>query len=154
MAGDLMVHLISGMLFTWGLNEAPKRAMAMGGILRFKDGRNMPDVHTSLFEYGNVPVYIRLNLGSETPEVAALPRLEGHPRARRERPDLTPQAGDRYRPQLLRLGFPQALREEYVKQWHAEHDPKPGEEPLRDALSYRGLVRRHAALTSGSSSRR
>ena len=44
MAGDLMVHLISGMLYAWGLNEAPTRAMAMGGILRWKDGRNMPDV--------------------------------------------------------------------------------------------------------------
>ena len=29
----------------------------------------MPDVHTSLFEYGDVPVHMRLNLGSETPEV-------------------------------------------------------------------------------------
>ncbi len=48
-AGDLMVHLISGMLYVWGKNEAPKRAMALGGILRWKDGRNMPDVHTSLF---------------------------------------------------------------------------------------------------------
>ena len=68
-AGDLMVHLISGMLYTWGINEAPTRVVAMGGIRRFKDGRNMPDVHMSLFEYGDVPVYIRLNLGSETPEV-------------------------------------------------------------------------------------
>ena len=68
-AGDLMVHLITGMLCTWGLNEAPTRVVAMGGIRRFKDGRNMPDVHLSLFEYGDVPVYIRLNLASETPEV-------------------------------------------------------------------------------------
>ena len=68
-AGDLMMHLISGMLFTWGINEAPTRVVAMGGIRRFNDGRNMPDVHTSLFEYGDVPVHIRLNLGSETPEV-------------------------------------------------------------------------------------
>jgi predicted dehydrogenase len=34
LAGDLMVHLISGMLYTWGLNEAPRRAQATGGILR------------------------------------------------------------------------------------------------------------------------
>ncbi len=43
-AGDLLVHLISGMQFVLGLNEAPKRVMSMGGILRWKDGRNMPDV--------------------------------------------------------------------------------------------------------------
>ena len=68
-AGDLLVHLISGMQFVLGLNEAPKRVMSMGGILRWKDGRNMPDVHATLFEYGNVPVYMRLNLGTEMPEI-------------------------------------------------------------------------------------
>ena len=46
-AGDLLVHLISGMMFVLGWNEPPKRAMAMGGILRWKDGRNMPDVQAS-----------------------------------------------------------------------------------------------------------
>ena len=68
-AGDLLVHLISGMQYVMGINEPPKRAMAMGGILRWKDGRNMPDVHSTLFEYGNIPVYMRLNLGTETPEI-------------------------------------------------------------------------------------
>ncbi|HEX3106519.1 MAG TPA: Gfo/Idh/MocA family oxidoreductase, partial [Terriglobales bacterium] len=43
-AGDLLVHLVSGMMFMAGINEAPKQAMAMGGIRRWKDGRNMPDV--------------------------------------------------------------------------------------------------------------
>src|SRR5436190_2697676 len=36
-AGDLMVHLISGMLVMLGINEPPKRAMAAGGIRLFKD---------------------------------------------------------------------------------------------------------------------
>jgi predicted dehydrogenase len=68
-AGDLLVHLVSGMMFVLGWNEAPKRAMAMGGILRWKDGRNMPDVHASLYQYGEIPVYMRLSLGTEMPEV-------------------------------------------------------------------------------------
>src|SRR5437764_1257058 len=68
--GDLMVHLLSGMLFTLGWNEAPRSASALGGILRWKDGRNMPDFHTVLFDYHGIPVYVRLDLGSATPEVA------------------------------------------------------------------------------------
>src|ERR1700674_2328184 len=68
-AGDLLVHLISGMQFVLGINEPPKRVMSMGGILRFPDGRNMPDVHATLFEYGELPVYMRLDLGCETPEI-------------------------------------------------------------------------------------
>jgi predicted dehydrogenase len=106
-AGDLMVHVISGMLFTWGLNEAPSRAMALGGILHFKDGRNMPDVHASLFEYGEVPVYVRLTLDTEAPSYYA-------------------------------FGFPREMREKYFKQWHERHDPKPGQEPLRDGVTWKG----------------
>ncbi len=137
-AGDLMVHLISGMLYTWGLNEAPSRAMAMGGIRRFDDGRNMPDVHMSLFEYGSVPVYIRLDLGSETPEVLRFLGSKGILELTETSVTFTPQAGVDTAPSYYAGGFPQAMREAYVKKWHEEHDPKPGEEPLGDSVTYRG----------------
>src|SRR5690348_930010 len=55
-AGDLMVHLISGMQFVLGINKPPSRASATGGIFRWKDGRNMPDMHAVLFEYDNIPM--------------------------------------------------------------------------------------------------
>ena len=58
-----MVHLLSGMLMTLGWNEAPRSASALGGIFRWKDGRNMPDLHTVLFDHHGVPVYVRLDLG-------------------------------------------------------------------------------------------
>jgi predicted dehydrogenase len=137
-AGDLMVHLISGMLYTWGINEAPTRVVAMGGIRRFKDGRNMPDVHMSLFEYGDVPVYIRLNLGSETPEVLRFLGSKGILELAETSLTFTGQAGVDTGPSYYASSFPQAMRNEYVEQWHAENDPKPGEEPLHDAVSYRG----------------
>jgi predicted dehydrogenase len=68
--GDLMVHLLSGMQFTLGWNEPPRSATALGGIVRWKDGRNMPDLHAVLFDYHGVPVYVRLGLGTETPELS------------------------------------------------------------------------------------
>src|SRR6266436_5390793 len=40
-AGDLLVHLVSGMMFMLGVNEPPKRVLSTGGILRWKDGRDM-----------------------------------------------------------------------------------------------------------------
>ena len=152
-AGDLMVHLISGMLFTWGINEAPTRVIAMGGIRRFNDGRNMPDVHTSLFEYREVPVHIRLNLGSETPEVLRFLGSKGILELAETSLTFSSQAGVDTGPSYYSASFPQALREEYVKQWHADHDPKPGQEPLQDALSTRETHTTTRGLTSGSSSR-
>jgi predicted dehydrogenase len=137
-AGDLMVHLISGMLFAWGINETPKRAMAMGGILRWKDGRNMPDVHTSLFEYGNVPVYIRLNLGCETPEVLRFLGSKGILELTETGVTFAPQPGVDTAPSYYDQGFPRAMREEYAQKWHQEHDAKPGEEAVLEGESYRG----------------
>jgi len=60
----LMVHLLSGMQKTLGWNEAPRSATSIGGIFRWKDGRNMPDTLLVLFDYHGIPVYVRLNLGS------------------------------------------------------------------------------------------
>ena len=48
-AGDLLVHLVSGMMFILDINAAPRQAMSMGGIRRWKDGRNMPDVQAAVF---------------------------------------------------------------------------------------------------------
>ena len=44
-AGDLLVHLVSGMIYMLGMNRPPTQAMSVGGIRRWPDGRNMPDVH-------------------------------------------------------------------------------------------------------------
>ncbi len=137
-AGDLMVHLLSGMLFTWGINQAPTRVTAMGGIRRFNDGRNMPDVHLSLFEYGDVPVYIRLNLGTETPEILRFLGSKGILDLTETAITFRAQHGVDTAPSYYTGSFPAPLRDEYVETWHAEHDPKPGEEPLTDGVSYEG----------------
>ena len=101
-----MVHLISGMLFMLGINEPPTRVVAMGGIRRFKDGRNMPDVHMSLFEYGDVPVYMRLNLGSEMPEVLRFQGSKGILELTETSLTFTPPGRRRYRTQLLHVQLP------------------------------------------------
>ncbi len=92
-AGDLLVHLVSGMMFVLGWNEPPNRAMAMGGILRWKDGRNMPDVHATLFQYGDIPVYMRLNLDTEMPETYSFQGSKGILEMTEFGLTYTPQAG-------------------------------------------------------------
>jgi predicted dehydrogenase len=138
-AGDLLVHLISGMMYAVGWNEPPKRAMAMGGILRWKDGRNMPDVHAALFEYGNIPVSMRLNLGTETPEVLRIMGSKGFLEIGEFSMTHSPQPGVDMAPSYYAYGFPRAMREQYFNQWHAEHDPKPGQESLAEAVTYRSI---------------
>jgi predicted dehydrogenase len=137
-AGDLLVHLISGMLFVLGLNQAPTEAMAMGGIRRWKDGRNMPDVHATLFKYGDLPVYMRLNLGTETPEEYRFMGSKGILDLNGSGLTFTPQAGVDTAPSYYANSFPKSLHEAYVKQWHKEHDPAPGQESAEEVVSYHG----------------
>jgi len=137
-AGDLMVHLISGMLFTLGWNEAPRSAQALGGIYRWKDGRDMPDLHTVLFDYHGIPVYVRLGLGTETPEMARFMGPKGILDAGEFDLKYSPQAGVDTQPSYYASSFPSKMREEYFMQWHAEHDPQLGKEPTDEEVAYHG----------------
>jgi predicted dehydrogenase len=49
-AGDLFVHLFSGTHFITN-SHGPTRAVAMGGLRYWKDGRDQPDVLLGLFDY-------------------------------------------------------------------------------------------------------
>ena len=121
-----------------GWNEPPTRAMSMGGILRFSDGRNMPDVQATLFEYGKIPVYLRLNLGCETPEMYRFQGSKGMLEVTEFTITYYPQSGEDSAPSYYASSFPRAMREAYYKKWHAEHDPAPGKEPLAETINYKG----------------
>lgn len=49
-AGDLFVHLLSGIHFITD-SKGPKTIFATGGLSYWKDGRNVPDVMTAVMEY-------------------------------------------------------------------------------------------------------
>ena len=136
--GDLMVHLISGMQHTLGWNEPPRSASALGGIFRWKDGRNMPDLHAVLFDYHGIPVYVRLSLGAETPELARFMGPKGILEAGAFDLRYSPQQGVDTSPSYYSTSFPQKMRDEYYSQWHAEYDPPLGHEPISDDVVYHG----------------
>ena len=139
-AGDLMVHLVSGMQFITGINQAPTRATAIGGIYRWKDGRNMPDVHAALFNYGETPAYVRLTLGTETPEAIRIMGSKGILEVSGGSVTHIPQTGLDHAPSYYSISFPKAMRDEYTKKWHEEHDPPLGHELVSENIVYRGTV--------------
>lgn len=50
----------------------------------------------------------------------------------------SPQAGVNTGPSDYAFSFPAKMREEYLKQWHAEHDPRLGKEPVNEDVFYNG----------------
>ena len=137
-AGDLMVHLLSAMLFTLDWNEPPRSAVSLGGIYRWKDGRDMPDLQTVLFDYHGIPVYICLDLSTETPELARYMGPKGILDTTEFGIHYTPQSGEDTGPSYYDSSFPAKMRAEYVQQWHAKHDPAIGKEPLAEQTIYSG----------------
>lgn len=137
-AGDLMVHLLSGMQCITGINAVPDRADSVGGIFRWKDGRNMPDVQTTLFRYGTVPVSVRLTLGTATPEVTRVMGPKGILEVSDNSVIYTPQTGEETSPDYGLNGFPAAMHAAYEKEWHAAHDAELAAHPLEDVTVWHG----------------
>src|SRR6266566_5001725 len=134
MLGDLT--LVEGWL---GRNEPPKQAAAVGGIRRWKDGRNMPDVHATIYYYGDtdLPVYMRLNLGTEMPEQYRIQGSKGVLEVSGNTLTFTPQDGKDRWPSYYTGSYPRALRDVYDTQWHKEHDLQAGQAPpLTETVSF------------------
>jgi len=70
--GDLFVHLLSSMHFILS-SLGPERVMATGGLRYWKDGREVPDVLSGLFDYPETSrhpafnLYLRVNFADSNP---------------------------------------------------------------------------------------
>jgi predicted dehydrogenase len=137
-AGDLLVHLMSGTLFVLGLNEPPTQAMAVGDIRRWKDGRNMPDVHAVNFSYRGLPVSMRLNLGTAIQELYRIHGSKGLMEITSTSITFTPQLGIDTNPSYYASSFPRELREAYFKKWQEENGPKLRQLPMSEGITIRG----------------
>ena len=137
-AGDLLVHLISGMMVMLSINEPPKQAFAVGGIRHWKDGRNMPDVHATSYYYGDLPVYMHLNLATSMPEVYRFQGSKGILEVSSDTVTFSPQTSQDSSPSYYAYSFPKALREAYFAQWHAENDARVEKEALSQTITFRG----------------
>jgi predicted dehydrogenase len=137
-AGDLLVHLISGMMFMLGINEPPRQASAVGGIRRWKDGRNMPDVHLCVYYYRDLPVDMRLNLGTDAPETYRFHGSKGILEVTGSMITYSPQTGTDSYPSYYAGSFPRAMREAYEKKWHEENDARVAREAMTETVTFRG----------------
>lgn len=138
MAGNLMVHLLSGMQFAAGINAVPNQATTVAGIYRWKDGRNMPDVQSTVLQYGKVPVNVRLTLATETPETTRLLGTHGVVEVANNSVTWIPQLGIDTSPSYYSQSFPNAMRAKYDREWHAKNDPILAKHPTQEATVWHG----------------
>lgn len=126
LAGDLFVHLISGIHFITGTNTVAKRAQSSGGLFHFKDGRDFPDLIETMYDYPNFRVNLRCNLNNDQAQFIGFYGTKGTLVMRDTTLTYTPQ-DTRPKPEDYSiLGWPKALREQYLEQFEREHpNPQP-----------------------------
>lgn len=98
----------------------------------------MPDVHAVLYSYGDLPVYMRLNLGTEMPETYRIQGSKGILEVTGSTLTFTPQSGKDTYPSYYTGSYPRAMREAYETQWHKDNDAALSSRPLAEVITFRG----------------
>jgi predicted dehydrogenase len=125
LGGDLFVHLISGIHFISGTNTVAQRAQSSGGLFHFKDGREFPDLIETIYDYPNFRVSLRCNLNNDGGEFIAFYGTQGTLIIKDSTLSYKPE-DTRPKPEGYSVnGWPRALREQYLKEWHEQHPPTP-----------------------------
>jgi len=61
LGGDLFVHMLSGIQAITGMNTVASRAYSSGGLYRYKDGREFPDLLETVYDYPGMQVHVHCN---------------------------------------------------------------------------------------------
>jgi len=130
LAGDLFVHLISGIHFITSTNTIAQRAQSTGGLFRWKDGREFPDLIETFYDYPNFRVVLRCNLNNDGGGLLGFYGAKATMVIKDS--TLTFKTQDaRPQPESYSIyGWPAKLRDEYLKKWHEEN-------PLPTPLDFR-----------------
>jgi predicted dehydrogenase len=125
-AGDLFVHLFTGLHFITG-SLGPTRIVTTGGLRFWNDGRDVPDVVLALFDYPKTdrhPAFnltLRVNFAEGGEEGSGL-RFVGSEGVMTVSSDVT--LAKRPRPHDLSYtldSFPKALQEQFLKENRSKH---------------------------------
>jgi len=135
LGGDLFVHLISGIMFITGTNEVASRAQSTGGLFRWKDGRQFPDLIQTFYDYPNFRVDMRCNLNNDGGEFIGFYGDKGTMIIKGSTLTYSPQ-NTLPEPEGYSIeGWPADLRKQYLTEWEREHPlPAPYASKLTEEL--------------------
>ena len=125
-AGDLYVHLLSGIQRASGINAIPDRAYSTGSLTHFTDGRDFPDLISTLYDYpAAVTVSLHCNQNNAGADIAVFHGSEGTMVIDGDALTVTPQ-DTRPQPEGYSLdGWTAAAKQQYLSEWHAANPAPP-----------------------------
>lgn len=136
-AGDLFVHLFSGLHFVTGV-LGPSRIYATGGLRFWKDGRDVPDVMLGLYDYpaqGKLPAFnlaLRVNFVNGASENSGFRFVGSEGTLSIGRGVTLSRVPRETEPGYTIATFPKAVQEEFLKQYRKQYPPvKPSADAIR-----------------------
>ena len=134
-AGDLFVHLLSGIRCVSGINTIPSRAYSTGSLTHFNDGRDFPDLLATLYDYPGVTVNLHCNQNNASGEPIIFYGKEATMVINGNTLTVTPQ-DTRPQPEGYSLnGWTAEAKKEYLDEWYAAHPATPAQLAETEAYS-------------------
>jgi len=128
-AGDLFVHLFSGLHFITGV-QGPERVFATGGLRYWKDGRDVPDVMMGVYDYpaqNKMPAFnlaLRVNFVNGAGETSGF-RFVGSEGIMTVGSTVTLSKVNREsEPGYTISTFPRNVQEGFLKTYHGKYPPR------------------------------
>ena len=120
-AGDLFVHLLSGIQCVSGINAIPTRAYSTGSLTHFNDGRDYPDLLATLYDYPGVTVSVHCNQNNSAGEPTIFYGREATMTINGNSVTVAPQ-DTRPQPEGYSLdGWTAEAKKLYLDEWHGAH---------------------------------
>jgi predicted dehydrogenase len=123
-AGDLFVHLFSGLHYITGA-QGPNRVFATGGLRYWKDGRDVPDVMMGVYDYPKFNLALRVNFVNGAGETSGF-RFVGSEGIMTVGGTVSISKINRENEPGYTIGtFPRRVQEEFLKDYRAKYPGKP-----------------------------
>ena len=123
-AGDLFVHLFSGMHFITG-SDGPSRVYATGGLRFWNDGRDVPDVFLGLYDYPKFNLALRVNFIDGAGETSGF-RFVGSDGIMTVDDAVTVSKQPRSAAPGYTIGtFPKSVQAEFLREYREKYPPLP-----------------------------
>jgi predicted dehydrogenase len=122
-AGDLFVHLLSGLHVATG-SIGPTRVFATGGLRYWKDGRDVPDVLLAMLDYPTFNLALRVNFKSSVATEQFGFRFVGSEGIIMAGPTVTvSKVPPETEPGYTISTFSRAVQEEFLKEYRKKYPP-------------------------------
>jgi predicted dehydrogenase len=123
-AGDLFVHLLSGIQCISGINAVPNRALSTGTLTYFNDGRDFPDLLATLYDYPGVTLNLHCNQNNAAGEPIIFYGRKATMVLTGNTLTVTPQDTSPQPEGYSLNGWTAEAKQRYLSEWHATH-PEP-----------------------------